>query len=132
MNAEIKLLKEKVKELKVLYTEDEDEMREGTVLFLKKFFSSVDSRSDGKQGLEKFKESRYDVIFTDIMMPNMNGTEMLENIRRLDDNVFTIMLTASDIQESDVKKYSDLYFRKPISYENMIYLMKEIVKKFDL
>ncbi len=132
MNSEIKELKESVKNLRVLYSEDEEEMREGTVLFLKKFFTSVDTAVDGEDGLNQFKEKGYDVVFTDIMMPKIDGLEMLEGIRKINANIFSVALTASEVREEDINRGSDLYFRKPITYENMIYIMKAIIKKFNL
>ena len=132
MNEEIKALKEKVKNLKILYSEDEDEMRIGTELFLNKFFSSVETANDGQLGLEKFKNSQYDVVFTDIMMPNMDGLEMLKNMKEINKNIFSVTLTASEVRKDDIINSSDLYFRKPITYENMIYILREIVKKFNL
>ncbi len=132
MNLEIKELKEKVKNLNILYSEDEEEMRLGTELFLNKFFSSVDTASDGQEGLNKFIEKHHNVVFTDIMMPNMDGLEMLTKIHTIDENVFKVTLTASDVREKDITEVSDLYYRKPITYENMIIIMKEIVKKFNL
>jgi len=132
VNQEIQDLKEKVKELNILYCEDEEEMRLGSELFLNKFFNNVDAVSDGQKGLEKFKQNRHQVVFTDIMMPNMNGLEMLKNIKEIDKKVYTITLTASEITQEDMQSISNLYFRKPISYANMLLVMKEIVKKFEL
>lgn len=132
MNEDIRELKEKVKHLNVLYSEDEEEMRMGTELFLNKFFSSVDATCDGREGLEKFKEKNYDVVFSDIMMPHMDGLKMLKKIKEINNNTFTVTLTASNVKEEDMKGASDLYYRKPISYENMITVMRDIVKKFDL
>ena len=132
MNKEVQLLKDKVKNLRILYAEDENELREGTELFLNKFFNFVESASDGEEGLKKFNQNNYNVIFTDIMMPNMDGKELLKNIKEINPNTFAVTLTASDVKESDMTDFSDLYFRKPISYENMIVIMREIVKKFDL
>jgi len=132
MNEEIKLLKEKVKNLKILYSEDEEEMRIGTELFLNKFFTSVETANDGQLGLEKFNKNKYDVVFTDIMMPNMDGLEMLKNMKEKNKDFFSVTLTASEVRENDIIKAADLYFRKPITYDNMIHILKEIVKKFDL
>ena len=132
MNQEIKDLKEKVKNLDILYCEDEEEMRIGSELFLNKFFTSVDSAVDGQDGLSKFEEKKYKVIFTDIMMPNMDGLEMLKNIKKIDENIFSVALTASEVKEEEIKESSNLYFRKPITYNNMITIMREIVNKFNL
>ena len=132
MNKEIKDLREKVRNLDILYCEDEEEMRVGSELFLNKFFTSVDSASDGQEGLTKFEEKKYKVIFTDIMMPNMDGLEMLKNIKKVDENIFAVALTASEVKEEEIKESSNLYFRKPITYDNMITIMREIVNKFNL
>ncbi len=131
MNREIKMLKEKLKGLKVLYVEDEEEMRRGTELFLNKFFSFVEIGKNGAEGLEKLKKNSFDIVFTDIMMPKVTGLEMLEKTQR-DDNFFCIALTASDVRENEMKSLIDLYFRKPITYENMSLIMRAIVRKFDL
>jgi len=132
MNEEIKELKSKVKNLNVLYSEDEEEMRVGTELFLNKFFTSIDSTCDGLEGLEKFKEKKYDIVFSDVMMPRMDGLEMLKKIKEIDNNVFTVTLTATSVREEDITSTSDLYYRKPISYENMIEIMGKIVEKLNL
>ena len=132
MNEEIKILKEKVKNLKILYSEDEEEMRVGTELFLNKFFTYVNTANDGQQGLEKFKNNKYDVIFTDIMMPNMDGLEMLKNMKEKNKDFFSVTLTASEVRENDIIETSNLYFRKPITYDNMIHILKGIVKTFNL
>jgi len=132
VNQEIKDLKEKVKNLDILYCEDEEEMRIGSELFLNKFFTSVDSAVDGQDGLTKFEEKKYKVIFTDIMMPNMDGLEMLKNIKKIDENIFAVALTASEVKEEEITELSNLYFRKPITYDNMMTIMREIVNKFNL
>lgn len=132
MNSEMKILKEKVKNLKVIYAEDEDDMRMGTEIFLNKFFSQVEIAVDGKDGLEKFENGNFDIVFTDILMPKMGGLEMIEKIKELNDKIFIVTLTASEVRKEDIEKAADLYFRKPISYDNMFTIMNEIVNKFKL
>ena len=132
MNSDIRVLKDKIKNLKVIYAEDEDEMREGTEIFLNKFFTSVETAKDGQEALNKFKNSQYDVVFTDILMPNMDGLTMLANMRELDDKFIAIALTASAVKKEDIQKATALYFRKPISYENMSTILETIVKKLNL
>jgi len=132
MNEEIKLLKEKVKHLKVLYVEDEDDMRIGTELFLKKFFTFVQTAKDGEEGLEKFKSNDFEIIFTDILMPKMNGLEMLDEVGKINDDIFAAALSASEIYDREIKENTDMHFRKPITYENMFVILKNIVEKFNL
>ena len=132
MNEEIKILKEKVKDLKVLYVEDEEEMRLGTEVFLNKFFNFVQTAKDGEEGLQKFKENNFDIIFTDILMPKISGLEMIKEMQRINNNIFSAALTASEISDKKIIETTDLYFRKPISYDNMFVIMKKIVDKFKL
>ena len=132
MNSEIKILKEKVKNLKVIYVEDEDDMRMGTEIFLNKFFTKIEVAVDGKDGLEKFKNRDFDIVFTDILMPKMNGLEMISKIKELNSEIFIVTLTASEVKKEEIEATADLYFRKPISYDNMFTIMNEIVNKFKL
>jgi CheY-like chemotaxis protein len=129
---ELKILKDKIKNLKVIYAEDEDEMREGTEIFLNKFFTSVETAKDGQEALEKFKNCQYDIVFTDIRMPNMDGLTMLEKMREIDDKFIAIALTASAVKKEDIQKATALYFRKPISYNNMSSILETIVQKLNL
>ena len=132
MNSEIKILKEKVKNLKVIYVEDEDDMRIGTEIFLNKFFTDVVVAIDGKDGLEKFKNKNFDIVFTDILMPKMSGLQMISNIKEINSEIFIVTLTASEVKKEEIVAASDLYFRKPISYDNMFTIMNKIVNKFKL
>lgn len=132
MNEEIKILKEKVKNLKVLYVEDEEEMRVGTELFLNKFFGFVQTAKDGEDGLQKFQDVKFDIIFTDILMPKMGGLEMIKEIQKINNNIFSAALTASDVTQSEIDKSTDMYFRKPVTYDNMFVIMKKIIEKFKL
>ena len=132
MNSEIKILKEKVKNLKVIYVEDDDDMRMGTEIFLNKFFTKIEVAVDGKDGLKKFKNRDFDIVFTDILMPNMGGLEMIAKIKELNSEIFIVTLTASEVKKEEIEATADLYFRKPISYDNMFTIMNEIVNKFKL
>ena len=73
-------------DLTVLYVEDSDIVRESTYDMMEEFFTHVDVAEDGAQGLQQYKKfydehhTYYDIVFTDINMPNMNGIEMSEEI----------------------------------------------------
>lgn len=59
--------------------------------------------SDGKEGLEKFKEIGPEVTLLDLTMPVMDGFEALEEIKKVDGNAVVIVLT-SDIQQKTIEK----------------------------
>jgi len=82
------------KTLKVLYVEDNEEARESTVALLSNIFNNIETGVDGKDGLEKFKKQKFDLVITDILMPRMNGLEMIEEIKKIDKNIPIIIISA--------------------------------------
>ena len=92
-------------DLTVLYVEDSDIVRESTYDMMKEFFTYVDVAVDGVEGLQKYKEFHeehqqyYDIVFTDINMPKMNGIEMSEAI--LIENIMQNIVVISAHNESD-------------------------------
>ena len=92
-------------DLTVLYVEDSDIVRESTYDMMKEFFTHVDVAVDGVEGLQKYKEfykehhHYYDIVFTDINMPKMNGIEMSKAI--LIENIIQNIVVISAHNESD-------------------------------
>jgi len=124
---DIKALREEVKNLKVLFVDDEIDVRHGSGIFLRKFFDNVVICSNGQEGLAAFMQDKdFDVVITDILMPVMNGIEMLKEIRKIDSNVFSVFLTASRSVDSIDKELSNLALQKPLSFDDMILVMKQL------
>jgi len=120
---DIKLLVEYTKDLHVLYVEDDSQLRESTTTILKNFFPYVKTAINGYDGLEQYLERAnsgepFDLVITDINMPELDGIEMTEKI--LQDNPFMhiIFITSSD----EVK-----YLRKAISIGVSSFIQKPIV-----
>ena len=80
MDINIVKLKKYASACSVLYVEDDEVIRTATASFLGRFFSDIVLAEDGEIGLEKYKEREFDIVITDINMPNMNGIEMIEAI----------------------------------------------------
>ncbi len=81
---DIRELKEKIRDLKLLFVDDEKDVREGTGTFLKKFFDDVTVCSDGDEALNIFKQSGdFEVVISDILMPKMDGITMVKEIKNL-------------------------------------------------
>ncbi len=80
----------KKRDLKILIVEDDETARNVTARYLSDF-GECDIASDGEVAMELFLESRaggrpYDVIFLDILMPNMSGRKVLDRIRDIEDH----------------------------------------------
>ncbi len=112
--------------LEVLYVEDNKILRESSELLLGNFFAKVDVAEDGKQGLELYKnyfrdnQRYYDLIITDINMPNLDGLKMSKEIYKLHKEQEIIIVTAHDTIE---------YFLEAINIGCSSFLLKPLSKK---
>jgi two-component system response regulator (stage 0 sporulation protein F) len=85
---------------------------------------------NGMDALEKMDDKRPDLILLDIMMPEMNGIEVLKRIKKIDANTRIIMITAF----GDVESYLDSmelgafeYINKPFETEELLELIERVV-----
>ena len=109
---------EYLKKLTVLYVEDEDDVREQFTVFLKRFVGVLVTARDGVEGIEAHQAYQPDIIITDIIMPNMDGLTMIQEIRKFDNDIPIIVLTA--FEQVDYLKRSinigvDKYVTKPVN-----------------
>jgi len=122
MMTDIKSLKSLAGEYKVLYIEDEPELRDAVGTYLRTKFNHVDSAEDGQLGLKKFQATNYDIIITDILMPNMNGLEMAAEIKLLSPEQEIIIISAYSEPSyflDTIRLGINGYIIKPINYEQM-------------
>jgi len=125
------LLKATMK-LNILYVEDDKETRIHTFKMLQNFFPDICVAIDGKDGLNAFKNGNFDIVFTDINMPNMDGLEMIKKIRETDIDIPIIIFSAHDEKEyflKSIKLGIDGYILKPFDYEQVKETMIRIVEK---
>lgn len=123
----IKELKEKIKNLKVLFVDDDKDFRDGTALFLKKFFDTVIVCSDGQEGLDTFMHTKeFDIVITDVMMPKMDGITMLKKIKEIKPNIFCVIVTASRGPNICDDNFCNVFFKKPMSFDDITMLMQKV------
>ncbi len=78
---------------------------------------------DGSSAINTFKEQRFDLVILDIMIPNIDGIAVCENIRLHDNNVPIMFLSARSSAEDRVlglKKGADDYITKPFNIEELM------------
>lgn len=78
---------------KFLVIDDDALVRESIQLMLQRIDSVVDLAKDGEQGVEMFKKNKYDIIITDIIMPEKEGFEAISDIKKLDKNAKIIAIS---------------------------------------
>ncbi|HSB06607.1 MAG TPA: response regulator transcription factor [Thermodesulfobacteriota bacterium] len=109
--------------MKILFVEDD----KGIARFVKKGFLesafSVDLAPDGEEGLRLGLQRNYDLIVLDIMLPKMDGVEVLKRLRTMAIDTPVIFLTAKD-SESDIvhglNLGADDYLTKPFSFSELL------------
>jgi PAS domain S-box-containing protein len=117
-----------LKEIRVLYVEDDDGIRKNFSDILVNFFPKIETACDGAEGLERFKQSckdnqQFEVIISDVNMPNMNGIEMLTQIKSINNKIITLLTTAysdSNFLFDAIKIKVDHYGVKPINAKEFI------------
>lgn len=111
--------------LTILYVEDDESIKKNTIVTLELLNAIIIEASNGKEGLEKFNEhmDKIDIIITDLSMPIMNGLDMIEEIKKINDDVPTLITTAHQ-EVSYLKKAIELnvtsYILKPIDIRDII------------
>jgi diguanylate cyclase (GGDEF)-like protein len=115
----------RLKDITVLYCEDETNLREVTGGILKSFTKSQFIAEDGAQGLEYFKENKDDIdlVITDVNMPNMSGLEMAKEIKKINSNIPIIVATAFSNSEYLLEAIDlgvDKYVLKPVNIKKLL------------
>lgn len=87
---------EKLKDITVLYVEDEDMMRESVVMMLKRRFKQVLVAANGLEAIAIYKAENPDVVITDLQMPVMDGMELAKQIRALGNTPIVVVSAFND------------------------------------
>ncbi|MFB3884587.1 MAG: response regulator [Thermodesulfobacteriota bacterium] len=118
--------------MKILLVEDDKGIARFVKTGLLENSFSIDVAFNGEEGLERALRKGYDLIILDILLPKMDGREILKRIRGLDIQTPVIFLTAKD-SESDIVKGLDLgaddYLTKPFSFSELLARIRAILRR---
>ncbi len=118
----IKELATKTKDITVLYVEDEENIREQTIMIFDMLFESIDTALDGEDGWKKYQNNSYDIVFTDISMPKMNGFELIKRIKKKNPLQKVVIISAYNTAEylfDGIELGVDGFILKPIKMDKM-------------
>ena len=116
---------------RILLIEDEEKIARFTELELVHEGYEVGKAYDGRQGLEEAISGKYDLILLDVMLPALNGLEVLRRLRK-ESSVPVIMLTARDAvmdKVSGLDAGADDYITKPFAIEELLARVRVALKK---
>lgn len=107
-----------LKNLTVLYVEDDDEVRENISTSLSYFVKHIESASNGDEAYALYEKMSPDIIITDIDMPGMNGLELAARVRESDSFIPIVVTTAFKTEEfllDAVSLHLERYLVKPVT-----------------
>jgi DNA-binding response OmpR family regulator len=116
----------------VLIVEDETKVASFISRGLEEEGYRVDVAYDGKQGLDLLKESVYDIVLLDLMIPEIDGLEVLKRARSWGINTPVLIITAKSSKEDVVKGLdtgSDDYLTKPFSFDELLARMRALLRR---
>ena len=115
---------------RILVVDDEQIIRESLSFVLKKEGYQVEEAANGKEALAKQESRPYDVVITDIEMPEMRGMDLLEQITKRTPESFVIMITAFASIETAIaalRKGAYDYVLKPIDFDDIIHRIRKLL-----
>ena len=118
--------------LSVLLVEDEENLHEALKLNLELEGYEVSSAYDGAAALKAVEDEYFDLIIMDIMLPEIDGIDVTQNIRLTNNEVPILILSARNNSEDKVlglKKGADDYLTKPFNLEELLLRVKKLIQK---
>jgi heavy metal response regulator len=118
--------------MRILVVEDEKKVASFIKKGLEEEYYAVDIAYDGEEGLVLADINEYDLILLDIMLPKLDGMEVLRRIRGNGSGVPILMLTAKDAVEdivSGLDSGSDDYLTKPFSFAELVARVRALLRR---
>ena len=120
---------------KLLVVDDEEIIRESLSFILRKEGYQVEEAENGKVAYQKLVDDKFDIVITDLEMPQMKGIELLEEIKKLDVHTSIIVITAFgslDTAISALRSGASDYILKPVEFDELLIKIKRMFEYKEL
>ena len=117
--------------MKILLVEDDENICNTVKTFLIESGYTVDACMDGNEAFTKFYENAYQLVILDIMLPGMNGHELLREFRKIN-NTPVLMMTALSDDENQIKAFdaeADDYVTKPFKIQLLLKRVEALLRR---
>lgn len=117
---------------KILLAEDDENLSYVIQDHLQQEQFTVIHASNGREALEQFQNHRFDLCIIDVMMPKLDGFSLAREIRKEDDFIPLLFLTAKAMEEDRIKGFEiggDDYVTKPFSMEELVYRIRVFLRR---
>jgi DNA-binding response OmpR family regulator len=118
--------------VRILVVEDEKKLSELVARALRQESYAVDVADDGTQGWELAEAYDYDLLILDLMLPGLPGEELLRRVRRRNQQVPILILTARDATQEKVSNFeagADDYLTKPFAFAELVMRVKALLRR---
>ena len=119
---------------RILIVDDEPDITLSFKMILVGNGFKVDTYNDPIHSIRNFKAGSYDLVILDIRMPKMDGFQLYDELKKIDDKVKVVFITAFDINYEGLRKmYPELridsFVRKPVDSEYLINVVKDELRR---
>jgi DNA-binding response OmpR family regulator len=123
----------RAKAAKILVIDDEPEITQIIEAFLENAGHKVTTENSSILGIERAKDIKPDLILLDIMMPNMDGYEICDELKKTEDTatIPVVFLTGKDSRDDKGKSFQvggDMFVKKPFSCERLLEIVNIVLQ----
>ena len=118
--------------MRILLIEDDEKVARAVSTGLEAEHFAVDRASNGLEGLDTARLGPYDLIILDLMLPGLNGTELLKRLRQVNSDVPVLILTARDAVSEKIANFeagADDYVTKPFAFAELVVRVKALLRR---
>ena len=122
---------------RILVIDDDDLVRDTLLRILARAGSDVAGAKDGREGVDRFRESPPDLILTDVIMPDQDGIETIVELRRLDPKLPIIAISgggrakAMQFLDAAHKLGANKVMSKPVKQADLLTAISELLEKIE-
>ncbi|NOZ76802.1 MAG: sigma-54-dependent Fis family transcriptional regulator, partial [Euryarchaeota archaeon] len=117
--------------MSILIVDDEEAIRMSLSVLLRREGYEVDEAASGEEALEKIATNKYDIIISDIMMPDLDGITLLKKVKEHDRRIDVIMITAyanMDRAIESLRYGASDFIQKPYKNQDMLDAVKRVME----
>jgi len=120
------------KEAKILVVDDDKALADNLVDYLSNLGYSTSVTYSGREGLKRFEQGGFQLVITDLKMPEMDGMEFLDEVKKLDSRAIVMVITGYVTIESAVKAFKKGaydFIPKPFKMEELKVIVKRALER---